>query len=182
MEENKSQLSPQDVKRQISADFKVQGISCTEAAKRLGNISPKTLYNLLSTKQYFSAKQAERFRMVFGYRIEFLTQGEGDLRTENDQEYTNIPSTPLTEIQEQLPKTEEGIAVLDWMELALKKQNNEKCLTLLAELRNYLQAKNDLIVEMKDYHGEDKNLEYLHRLYSRQSQIMNRIQQLINDI
>lgn len=71
--------TPREVKREISADLRKQGLLQKEAAKKLGYKSKQTLANTLSTKQYLSIRQASRFSKAFGYDIIFLTEGKGCL-------------------------------------------------------------------------------------------------------
>lgn len=76
----------------IFQDWKRQGLTYEEAAKRLGYKTRQSLYNLFSKKEYLGPKQAKRFRETFGYNTEFLMFGTGQLIdvTEND---INVPES-----------------------------------------------------------------------------------------
>lgn len=76
----------------IFQDWKRQGLTYEEAAKRLGYKTRQSLYNLFSKKEYLGPKQAKRFREAFGYNTEFLMFGTGRLIdvTEND---INVPES-----------------------------------------------------------------------------------------
>lgn len=71
-------LSPKEVKRSVANDLKSKSISRATAAKTLG-MGTQTYANLLSQQKYFSRKMAIRFHDKFGYSIEFLMTGIGDL-------------------------------------------------------------------------------------------------------
>lgn len=71
-------LLPKEVKQSIVKDLKDKSISRAAAAEMLG-MGTQTYANLLSQQKYFSRKMAERFHEKFGYSIEFLMTGIGDL-------------------------------------------------------------------------------------------------------
>jgi len=71
-------LSPKEVKRSVTNDLKSKSISRAIAADILG-MGTQTYANLLSQQKYFSRKMAIRFHEKFGYSIEFLMTGIGDL-------------------------------------------------------------------------------------------------------
>lgn len=64
----------------IFQDWKRQGITYEEAAKKLGYKTRQSLYNLFSKTEYLGPEQAKRFKDAFGYNINFLMYGIGPLR------------------------------------------------------------------------------------------------------
>lgn len=76
--------SPHKVFRAISADFRLHGITHSDAAKKLGFKSTQTLSNLMASKKYLSGLQAIRFQKAFGYNPNFLMSGQGELKDEDN--------------------------------------------------------------------------------------------------
>ena len=172
--------TPEEIYRFISADFTVLGIKKTEAAHRLG-ITPQTLYNLLSSKKYLSMKQAEKFRNTFGYRISFLTMGEGNLY--DTPEGNKEENKPPKEQNEDTDKHQADIQLtLQWMHDMLQRQNNQEGLAVLAEIARFHQAKNIVKSSMKYFHGNNYETEFKDRLYTLESEIVNTIEEKIKAI
>ena len=62
----------------IAVDFKVKGLTHEAAASRLG-CSKQTVSNQISGKKKFSLKSAQKYAETFGYNLEFLLFGKGEL-------------------------------------------------------------------------------------------------------
>ena len=62
----------------IAVDFKVKGLTHEIAASRLG-CSKQTVSNQISGKKKFSLKSAQKYAETFGYNLEFLLFGKGEL-------------------------------------------------------------------------------------------------------
>lgn len=74
-----SKKMPEEVLRSVIADFKLRGVTHEIAAEKMGYKSKQTLSNLLSSKKYLSGYQARKFNEAFGYNMDFLMSGEGQL-------------------------------------------------------------------------------------------------------
>ena len=64
----------------IAVDFKVKGLTHETAAGKLG-CSKQTVSNQISGKKKFSLKTAQKYAEVFGYNLDFLLFGKGELNT-----------------------------------------------------------------------------------------------------
>ena len=62
----------------IAVDFKVKGLTHETAAGKLG-CSKQTVSNQISGKKKFSLKTAQKYAEVFGYNLDFLLFGKGEL-------------------------------------------------------------------------------------------------------
>ena len=62
----------------IAVDFKVKGLTHETAASQL-ECSKQTVSNQISGKKKFSLKTAQRYAETFGYNLEFLLFGKGEL-------------------------------------------------------------------------------------------------------
>ena len=75
----KTNHSPMDVAESIRDDItNVRRISLSSAARSIGK-SPNNLYNILSGKTRLSRATASLFHQTFGYSIDYMTMGEGEL-------------------------------------------------------------------------------------------------------
>ena len=184
---NNSFKTPDEVYRTISADFTIQGISKTEAARRLG-ITPQGLYNLFASKKYLSMKQAEKFKGAFGYRIHYLTMGEGSLYDTpegiNEGNETRLVRNDAQGAYQVIEDNQRGDIqlMLQWMHDMLQRQDNQEGLAVLAEISRFQQAKNIVKSSMKYYDGNDYETEFKDRLYTLESEIVNTIEEKIKAI
>ena len=184
---NNSFKTPDEVYRTISADFTIQGISKTEAARRL-SITPQGLYNLFASKKYLSMKQAEKFRRAFGYRINYLTMGEGSLYDTpegiNEGNETRLVRNDAQGAYQVIEDNQRGDIqlMLQWMHDMLQRQDNQEGLAVLAEISRFQQAKNIVKSSMKYYDGNDYETEFKDRLYTLESEIVNTIEKKIKAI
>lgn len=71
----------------IAVDFKVKGLTHEAAASRLG-CSKQTVSNQISGKKKFSLKSAQKYAETFGYNLEFLLFGKGELN--GSQQMTSV--------------------------------------------------------------------------------------------
>ena len=71
----------------IAVDFKVKGLTHEAAACQLG-CSKQTVSNQISGKKKFSLKSAQKYAEVFGYNLEFLLFGKGELN--GSQQMTSV--------------------------------------------------------------------------------------------
>ena len=62
----------------IAVDFKVKGLTHETAAGQLG-CGKQTVSNQISGKKKFSLKTAQKYAETFGYNLEFLLFGKGEL-------------------------------------------------------------------------------------------------------
>ena len=62
----------------IAVDFKVKGLTHETAASQLG-CGKQTVSNQISGKKKFSLKTAQKYAETFGYNLEFLLFGKGEL-------------------------------------------------------------------------------------------------------
>ena len=62
----------------IAVDFKVKGLTHETAASQLG-CGKQTVSNQISGKKKFSLKSAQKYAETFGYNLEFLLFGKGEL-------------------------------------------------------------------------------------------------------
>ena len=76
-------IEPEKVVDAITTDFKINKISFSTAASRLGYSSGQSLTTFLFRKKkqgaYFTEKEALRFERAFGYNKDFLMAGVGEL-------------------------------------------------------------------------------------------------------
>ncbi len=79
--------SPQNVLDAIKADFKARGLTITSAATIMGMKNRQTLSNIFSRHQnrFMTEKQARRFVEAFGYEIDYLCHGWGELIMDPDE-------------------------------------------------------------------------------------------------
>lgn len=172
--------TPEEIYKHISADFAILGMKKKEAASRLG-ITPQSLYNLFASRKYLSMKQAEKFRGTFGYRINYLTMGEGSLydTPEGDKEENKPPK----EQNKDTNKNQADIQLtLQWMHTMLQRQNNQEGLAVLAEIARFHQAKNIVQCSMRYYNGNNYEKDFKNKLYTLESQIINTIESKIETI
>ena len=94
--------SPNAVLAAIVHEWKLSGYSYSDAAEMLGYTNKQSLitflYRLRKSQTYFSAKHAEKFHDTFGFDVDFLTQGLGDIYPIHDQlyiDYSEGDSDPL---------------------------------------------------------------------------------------
>ena len=71
----------------IAVDFKVKGLTHETAASRLG-CGKQTVSNQISGKKKFSLKTAQKYAETFGYNLEFLLFGKGELN--GSQQITSV--------------------------------------------------------------------------------------------
>ena len=71
----------------IAVDFKVKGLTHETAAGQLG-CSKQTVSNQISGKKKFSLKTAQKYAETFGYNLEFLLFGKGELN--GSQQITSV--------------------------------------------------------------------------------------------
>jgi len=71
--------TPAEICRAVNADFKLQGLTHAEAAKKLG-VECRSVSNQLSGKRPFAKKGALLYARVFGYDETFLLFGTGELK------------------------------------------------------------------------------------------------------
>ena len=62
----------------IAADFKMRGLTHETAAEKL-ETTKQTVSNQISGKKKFSVKTAQKYSEAFGYSLEFLLFGKGNL-------------------------------------------------------------------------------------------------------
>ena len=62
----------------VAVDFKMKGLTHEMAASQLG-CSKQTVSNQISGKKKFSLKSAQKYAETFGYNLEFLLFGKGEL-------------------------------------------------------------------------------------------------------
>ena len=71
----------------IAVDFKVKGLTHETAASQLG-CGKQTVSNQISGKKKFSLKTAQKYAETFGYNLEFLLFGKGELN--GSQQITSV--------------------------------------------------------------------------------------------
>lgn len=76
--------TPAEICRAVNADFKLQGLTHADAAKKLG-VERRSVSNQLSGKRPFAKKGALLYAKVFGYDETFLLFGTGELRSGQKQ-------------------------------------------------------------------------------------------------
>ena len=74
-----SVYTAEEICKAIAADFKMRGLTHGAAAEMLG-LCKQTVSNQISGKKKFSLKAAQRYADAFGYSIDFLLFGKGELR------------------------------------------------------------------------------------------------------
>lgn len=180
--------SPQEVLRIVSADFKIQGYTHAEAAKRLGMKSTQTLSNLLSSKKYMSRLQAERFQRAFDYNIDFLMSGEGVLspyyeKGEQVKEYLvrDNDTGKLHVIEDTREGDQEQM--LYWLGEFLSNQGNHEGLAFLAVVSRFFQARKIAEQKLRGYTGSATYKEaYDDLLSTLQSNILSKIEEMIRNV
>lgn len=73
--------TPEEVNRAVALDLRSRQISQQDAGKTIGK-SRTQVSNQLCSNYYFSKAMAELFARAFGYNIQYLLYGEGELKTE----------------------------------------------------------------------------------------------------
>lgn len=183
-----SKKTPEEVLKSVSTDFKLRGVTHDVAAEKMGYGSKQTLSNLLSSKKYLSGYQAKRFNEAFGYNMEYLMSGEGEL-----QPYRGADgSSPLGQMAFEhgcgtftfIDGTIEGDIqlMLSWIHTLLEKQNNDEGLAVLAEVYRYSQARKVIKQRMRGYKGEFYDMEFEDQLTNLQCEIIDNIDGMLNHI
>ena len=72
------QLTPPEICKAISADWKKRRITHQIAADRIGT-TKQTISNQLTGKRRFSQNMAKKFSDAFGYSLPWLLFGEGEM-------------------------------------------------------------------------------------------------------
>ena len=178
--------SPEEVLRKISSDFKNKGITHADAAEKLEFNSKQTLTNLLSSKKYLSKKQALLFHYTFGYDIDYLTTGVGDLfgPTNKDEFHGRIAYESKTKSVTVIDDTQkvDFELVINWFYQIFDRQNNKEGLEIWSVIEEFSQAKNIVSYSMKRYKGDNYEKEYNKRLFALESRLIERISDLIDSI
>lgn len=78
-------LSPESVCKAVSLDLRSQGITHEAAGKAIGK-TRVAVSNILYRRKYFSKKMAELFSSEFGYNVDFLMHGKGELISEEEND------------------------------------------------------------------------------------------------
>lgn len=179
-----SKKSPEEVLKSVSADFKSRGVTHESAAKKMGYGSKQTLSNLLSSKKYLSGFQAKRFNEAFGYNMEFLMTGEGELQPYRaadelfPHEHLNVKYDTIS-----FSFIEGDIQLmLSWIHTLLEKQDNDDGLTLLSEIYRFSQARRVIEQRMRGYKGESYDIEFGDKLAHLRCEIIDNIDRLLNDL
>lgn len=183
-----SKKSAEEVLKSVSADFKLRGLTHELAADKLGYGSKQTLSNILSSKRYMSGYQARKFSKAFGYNMDYLMSGVGEL-----QPYRGVDgSTPLGQMAFEhgfetftfLDGTVEGDMqlMLSWIHTLMEIQNNEEGLALLAEVYRYSQARKVIKQKMRGYKGEFYDMEFEDQLNNLQCKIIENIDNMLRNI
>ncbi len=73
-----NQATPEEVCRAVSLDLKARGYTQQKTADTIGK-SRAIVSNLLSSKKRFSKQMAVLFNRAFGYNVQYLLYGEGQL-------------------------------------------------------------------------------------------------------
>lgn len=170
-----SKKTPEEVLKSVSADFKLRGVTHEVAAEKLGYGSKQTLSNLLSSKKYLSGYQAKRFNDAFGYNMEFLMSGKGELQPYRDADGSSptfIDDTIEGDIQ----------LMLSWIHTLLEKQDNDEGLAVLSEVYRYSQANKVIKQKMRGYKGEFYEEEFEDQLINLQCDIVENIDRMLRNI
>ena len=88
----------------IAVDFKVKGLTHETAASQLG-CSKQTVSNQISGKKKFSLKTAQRYAETFGYNLEFLLFGKGELNGTQ-------PLNSVVDVEQKTSEVEPSVAEL----------------------------------------------------------------------
>ena len=78
-------ITPRQVKEMVTEDLKKRDITYIQIADIIG-ITRQTVSNILNENAYFSPRQATLFALAFGYDRRFLTDGEGQMIS-NESDY-----------------------------------------------------------------------------------------------
>lgn len=96
--------SPMDVAEAIRNDIiKVRRISLSSAARSIGK-SPNNLYNIISGKTRLSRATANLFHQTFGYSIDYMTMGKGELYS-FEKAPKDVPERPAQMTERQILET-----------------------------------------------------------------------------
>lgn len=179
-----STKTPEEVLKSIAADFKLRGVTHETAAQKMGYGSKQTLSNLLSSKKYMSGYQAKKFHEAFGYNMEYLMRGDGELmslREADDYYAAEVTTEDDLDVELNDKPTDGDIQLmLSWIHALLEKQNNEEGLMILAEIYRYSQAKNVVRQMMKGYQGDRYNETFNCHVDYLQSELMLNVESLLN--
>lgn len=188
MQSDMPNKTPTEVLKTISADFKMRGETHESAAKKLGFKTRQSLSNILISKKYLSGHQAKKFKDAFGYNMNFLTNGEGELMTAiSAQEFNNL-TNDISDFGFNRIMPFEGTAeadiqmILSWIYELLVKQNNIEGLKVLLEIYHYSQARDTVRREMINYQGESYEDEFRQRLFPLQEKFIRIVNSLLNTI
>jgi transcriptional regulator with XRE-family HTH domain len=96
----------QEIALAVTMEFKRQGLTMTEAAKRLG-VAPGGLTPYTSGKRIFGGNIAKKWAAAFGFSEEFLMFGRGELVQRED----NTPTTPTTPQEHTPTPTTSGVFI-----------------------------------------------------------------------
>ena len=92
-----SQATPEEVNRAVALDLKARGITQKEAGETIGK-SRAVISNQLSSKRRFSKAMAVLFCRAFGYSVNYLLYGQGEMMDseviENGRILKSVVSVP----------------------------------------------------------------------------------------
>lgn len=183
-----SKKTPEEVLKSVSADFKLRGVTHETAAQKMGYGSKQTLSNLLSSKKYMSGYQAKKFNEAFGYNMEYLMSGEGELQPYRGADGSSLLGQMAFEHGFNsitfIDGTIEGDIqlMLSWIHSLLERQHNEEGLAVLAEVYRYSQARKVIKQRMRGYKGEFYDMEFEDQLTQLQCEIIDNLDGMLNHL
>ena len=176
-------ITPEEVLRSVSFDFKRRGITHAEAAERLGFGSKQTVSNILAAKKYMSPSQALKFTEAFGYSQIYLMSGEGELlsRAAIERQLLEESENSLRGLAKE-GERQDALRVLYWVQAVFSKQNNIEGLAVCAEISRFLNVTEIAKIEMKDYQGDDYIMKYVGTVQEIKYKIIDTINKMVEDI
>lgn len=185
-----SKATPEEVLKAVSTDFKLRGISQETAAKMMNYGSRQTLSNLLSSKKYMSGYHAKQFNEAFGYNMEYLMSGEGELLPKILSDASSIDpiryhhsEDPHYHIKHERRDSDEDIQlILSWIHMLLEKLNDAKGFAILSEIYRFSQARSVTRRMMRGYKGDSYDQEYDERLTNLQNEIIENVGEMLSNL
>ena len=182
-------ISPDDVLKEVSIDFKRKRLTHAMAAEKAGFGCKQSISNILSSHKYMSRYHAEKFSEAFGYNPKFLMTGIGNLfRDEQDTMPEECSHMTLNTLGVPYTITDGTTAgdmnvLLNWIRRIFSKQNNKEGLDIYPELYRFVQSRAIAKASMATYQGDNPaDLEYVSRLTKLQSEIVMNVETMIDNI
>lgn len=132
--------SPEEVLRILSDDIKRKRLNAYQIESLLGYKNRQSLYNLFSSKKYLSPYQAQKFHKAFNYNEEFLTDGKGQLYSEEEINASNEHLEKLTMVFRKQYEEELSL-IMSWFHDILERYEDVRALDVWSDILTFTLAR-----------------------------------------